>query len=166
MEVINKRRSVREFLNTPIADDKIDLLVRAGLQAPTAVNQQANCFMVVRKRENLDKLVSSLSNVSMLKSAPLAIVVLIDIRKLKRDIMKSQDASSATTLILLEATSLGLGSCWCGIYPNEDRMNIVKEVLNISDDFIPFSVIALGYPKNADALRFIDRYDENKIFFD
>ena len=51
MEVINKRRSVREFLNTPIADDKIDLLVRAGLQAPTAVNQQANCFMVVRKEK-------------------------------------------------------------------------------------------------------------------
>ena len=61
--------------------------------------------------------------------------------------MKSQDASSATTLILLEATSLGLGSCWCGIYPNEDRMNIVKEVLNISDDFIPFSVIALDIQK-------------------
>lgn len=166
MEIINKRRSVREFLSTPIEDEKINLLLRAGMQAPTAVNQQGNCLMVVRKRENLDKLVSALPNVSMLKTAPLAIVVLIDKSKLKREIMKSQDASSATTLILLEATELGLGSCWCGLYPNEDRMKIVKETLNIDDNFIVFSLIALGYPKNQDALRFIDRYDENKIFFD
>ena len=44
LEVINKRRSVRSFNDKPISDDLLELIVRAGMQAPTAVNQQANCF--------------------------------------------------------------------------------------------------------------------------
>lgn len=166
MEVINKRRSVRKFKDKLIEDKDLDLLVRAGMQAPTAVNQQANCFYVVKKKENLEKLGSLLSTASMLKKANAAIIVLIDKSKLKREIMMQQDAASATTLILLEATNLGIGSCWCGIYPNSDRMQAVNEVLNISDNFIVFSLIALGYPEDDNALRFIDRYDESKVYFD
>lgn len=166
MEVINKRRSVRKFKDKLIEDKDLDLLIRAGMQAPTAVNQQANCFYVVKKKENLEKLGSLLSTASMLKKANAAIIVLIDKSKLKREIMMQQDAASATTLILLEATNLGIGSCWCGIYPNSDRMQAVNEVLNISDNFIVFSLIALGYPEDDNALRFIDRYDESKVYFD
>ena len=166
MEVIKKRRSVREFSDKLIKNEKLDLILRAAMQAPTAVNQQANCFLVVRKKENLDKIVNVLPNASMLKSAACAIIVLIDQGKLKREMMKSQDAASATTLILLEATNLGIGTCWCGIYPNEERMRLLSNVLNIKDNFIVFSLIALGYPKDENALHFIDRYDENKIFYD
>lgn len=166
MEIINKRRSVRKFNNKVVTEKELDLLVRAGLQAPTAVNQQANCFYVVRKKENLLKLATTHTNASMLNNASAAILVLIDKRKLKKETMKSQDAASATTLILLEATSLGIGSCWCGIYPNEERMKKASEVLNISDDYLVFSLIALGYPEDENALHFIDRYDESKIFFD
>lgn len=166
MEVINKRRSVRKFNDKLIEDNDLNLLIRAGMQAPTAVNQQANAFYVVKKKENLLKLANLLSNASMLSTASVALIVLIDKSKLKREIMMQQDAASATTLILLEATSMGVGSCWCGIYPNSDRMQAVNDVLKINDNFIVFSLIALGYPEADDALRFIDRYDESKIYFD
>lgn len=166
MDIINKRRSVRKYLNKEISDKDLNLLVRAGMQAPTAVNQQANCFYIVRKKENLELIASLLSNASMVKDANCAIFVLIDKSKLKRANMKSQDAASATTLILLEATNLGIGSCWCGIYPNEDRMKIASDALKISENYIVFSLIALGYPLDSNALHFIDRYDGSKIFYD
>lgn len=166
MDIINLRRSVRKFSNKVVEDNKIDFIIRAAMQAPTAVNQQGNCFYVVRKKDNLNRLGQKLTNASMLKDASAAIIVLIDKSKLKREMMKSQDAASATTLILLEATSLGIGSCWCGIYPNDDRMSAVKEILEIDDKFIVFSLVALGYPLEEDALHFKDRYDENKIFYD
>lgn len=166
LEVINKRRSVRSFNDKPISDDLLELIVRAGMQAPTAVNQQANCFFVIRKKENLLKIKSELTNASMFDTATAAIVVLIDKSKLKREHMKSQDAASATTNILLAATNLGMGSCWCGIYPNQDRMDKLTEIINVSEKYIVFSLIALGYPKDENALRFIDRYDDRKVFFD
>lgn len=166
MEIINNRRSVRSFLEKSIADEKINLLVRAGMQAPTAKNQQANHFLVVRKKENLLKLANKLSNAKMLLSAAAAIIVLIDEDKLLIPKMSTQDGASATTTILIAATSLGLGSCWCGIYPNEDRMAEIRNILNIKDNFKIFSLIALGYPQEENALHFIDRYDESKILFD
>lgn len=166
MEVIKVRRSIRKFSKEAISEENLDKLVRAGMQAPTATNQQANCFYIVRKRENLDILGDKLQNARMLKDANAAIIVLINKNKLNKPTMKSQDAASATTNILLEATYLGIGSCWCGIYPSVERMDIIREVLKLEEDFIPFSIIALGYPENENQFYFIDRYDEAKVFRD
>lgn len=166
MDAIKNRRSIRKFIEKRVEDEKIDLMVRAALQAPTAKNQQANCIYIVRKKENLLKLSEMLPNANMLKTADSALVVLINKNRLQIDVMKSQDAASATTLILLEATHLGIGSCWCGIFPNVEKMNAVKEVLDISDDYIVFSLVALGYPESPGVFHFIDRYDESKVFSD
>lgn len=163
MDIINKRRSVRSFLPDSIAEDKIELLLRAAMQAPSARNQQACKYLVVKERVNLDKIGKLLPNAKMVREAPLAIVVLIDQSLATTPHMMPQDASSATTNILLEATYLGIGSCWCGIYPNTERMENLSRCLDIPKEYQVFSLIALGYPKEKDALRFIDRFDKNKI---
>lgn len=163
MDIINKRRSVRSFLPNPIEEEKIELLLRAAMQAPSARNQQACKYLVVKKRNILDKISDLLPNAKMVREAPLVIVVLIDQSVATTPHMMPQDASSATTNILLEATSLEIGSCWCGIYPNNERMENLSKCLDIPKDYQVFSLIALGYPKDKDALRFIDRFDRNKI---
>ena len=48
---------------------------------------------------------------------------------------------------ILEATHLGLGSVWLGVAPNEERMNNIKEIFDLSDDYYAFSIIVIGYPK-------------------
>lgn len=166
MEVINKRRSVRSYLSTPIESEKLEKILRAAMQAPSAKNQQPCRFLVIQKEETLRALVNVSPNAKMLLEAPCAIVVLIDKTVLTAPLMAPQDGSAATMNILLEATDLGLGTCWCGIYPNPERMKNLTELLAIPNDYQVFSLIALGYPKENDALKYIDRFDQNKIFYE
>jgi nitroreductase len=56
-----------------------------------------------------------------------------------------QDCAAATQNILLTAEHLGLGTCWCGVYPKEPATKQVKEILNLEEGIIPLSLIQLGY---------------------
>ena len=57
-----------------------------------------------------------------------------------------QDCGAATENILLEAVTLGLGACWCGVYPRDERIVGFRELFNINEPKIPFNVIAIGTP--------------------
>lgn len=166
MDIINRRRSVRSYLPDPVEQEKLDLILRAALQAPSAKNQQPVRLLVIQNRERMNQLLTVSPHVKMLAEAPCAIVVLIVKDNLTAPLMVAEDASAATMNILLEATALGLGSCWCGIYPNQERMQNLRNALEIPDQYEVFSLIPLGYPKDPNALHFIDRYDSNKIFYE
>jgi len=166
MDIINKRRSVRSYLSTPVKSEDLEMILRAAMQAPSAKNQQPWRFLVVQNTETLKKLAEVSTNAKMLLEAPCAIIVIIDKTNLKTEMMAFQDASAATMNILLEATSLGLGTCWCGIYPNQERMDNLKSILKVNESYDVFSLIALGYPKDKDALYFIDRYNLNRIHYE
>ena len=72
-----------------------------------------------------------------------------------------QDLSACTQNILLQAVAEGLGAVWLGFYPIEDRVNSLRQYFNIPEHIIPFSVIAIGYPKENKEPE--SRYDESKI---
>ena len=55
------------------------------------------------------------------------------------------DCSAATQNILLAARALGLGSCWIGVYPREERMKNLREMLGLPENVIPFSIVSIGY---------------------
>jgi nitroreductase len=74
--------------------------------------------------------------------------------------MWPQDCGAATENILLQATALGLGSCWCAIYPTK-RVEYFQKLLNLPADKIPFNVIAVGIPKEEFGSRGF--YEESKI---
>jgi len=163
MDIINRRRSVRHFTNKTIEREKIELLLRAAMQAPSARNQQPWHFVVVQERETLQAIATVSRNMKMLNEAPCAIIVLIDKDNLTAPLMAPQDAAAATQNILLKAVALNLGTCWCGIYPREDRMEALEKLLNIPDRFYIFSLIAVGYPSDNDANHYIDRFDSARI---
>lgn len=56
MEIINIRRSIRNFRKEKIEIDKIEKLLRAAMQSPSAGNQQSWEFLVVERQETKDKL--------------------------------------------------------------------------------------------------------------
>jgi nitroreductase len=93
MEIINIRRSVRSYSNKPVEKEKVELLLRAAMQAPSARNQQPWHFIVVDDEETLQALATVSRNVQMLKEAPLAIIVLIDSESLTAPLMAPQDAN-------------------------------------------------------------------------
>ena len=71
----------RTYTPQPIEKEKVDLLVKAAMAAPTAVNKQPWAFVVVDDRKVLDKLAAELPYAKMTAQAPLAIVVCGDLSK-------------------------------------------------------------------------------------
>jgi nitroreductase len=108
-------------------------------------------FIVVHERATLNRFTEVLPNAQMLAEAPLGFVVCGDL-KVAHDQQLSymlQDCSAAIQNVLLAAHLLGLGGCWLGIHPREERIAGVRDILSIPSHVIPVSAIALGYPGEA-----------------
>ena len=100
----------------------------------------------------------------MLLNADVAIVVCGDEAKQVFDGYWVQDCSAATENILIKAEDKGLGAVWLGVYPLEDRVNKLKEVLNLPESVIPLAIIPVGYPdENKQA---VDRFNKERIHYD
>lgn len=149
---IMTRTSIRQFTDQPIPKDTLDLLAKAGMAAPTAVNTQPWKFVVINEKEVLDSL-NQVHPHANLKTATAAIVVCGDMNlMISSEIPKEywvQDCSAATENILLAAHGFGLGAVWCGVYPVEERINDVSKVLGLPKEIIPLNIITLGHPDEA-----------------
>lgn len=161
MEAILKRRSIRQFTNQPIAKDDLTTLLRAAMMAPTARNGQEWEFVVVRDKNTFKEMMHLHPYAKMLEQAACAIIVCGNTQREHAPGYWMADCGAATQNILLAATSLGIGSVWLGVYPNEERMNGLAQILGLPDYVKPLNIIALGYP--AEKKEDLDRFDPAKI---
>ncbi|MDD3999986.1 MAG: nitroreductase family protein [Bacilli bacterium] len=166
MNIIFKRRSVRNYLPDTIEKEKIELMLRAAMQAPSARNQRPWRFLVITKRSELDRLSEVASNLRILKESQAAIFTFFRKDNLLSPLFVQQDMSVATMNILLQATELGIGNCWLGLYPNMERVNLVNKALGTPEGLEVFSLISLGYPKDSEAFHFVNRYEPEKIDYE
>ena len=146
-DAILKRRSIRKYKDTPIPKELILELLNAADAAPSACNRRPLKFYVIRNKDILRALGESGRFTSF--PAPLSIVVAGDMTKtLPRSFADYwvHDAGAATENILLMATDLGLGACWCGVHLQPDAMERVRSLLSLPENIIPFSLIKIGYP--------------------
>ena len=149
VESILTRTSVRAYTEQSVSADTIELLLRAGMAAPSAVNKQPWHFVAVTDKDKLVGLAAANPNAKMAEKAPLAIVVCGDLSKALEGSAQEywiQDCSAATENILLATHALGLGAVWTGTYPKEERVAAVKEVLKLPETIIPLCTIVIGYP--------------------
>ena len=161
MKEIFERRSIRKYSKLPISDDVIEKLLRAAMAAPSAGNQQPWEFIIIKDKNILTDITKVHPYSQMLKEASVAIVICADLDKEKHDGYWVQDCSAATENILIEAQHLGLGSVWLGVYPREDRVKGLKELLDLPERVVPLSIVSLGYP--AEKKGPSDRYDKLRI---
>ena len=166
MENIFVRRSIRKYKNIQIEKEKIEKLLHAAMQAPSAGNQQPWEFLILENKETLGKLSKISPYATMLKEAPLAIIVLSNEEKMRFPEYWQQDLGAATQNILLEAVELGLGSVWLGVAPLKEREDFIKEMFNLPNEVTPFNIIVLGYPSEGQENKFVDRYDEVRVHFE
>jgi len=163
MDVINKRRSIRSFLEKPVELEKIEALLKAAMQAPSAKNQQPWEFIVIDDREILNEL-SKLSNyANALLTAPVGILLVSNVENLLHPEFWEQDMSAATENLLLKAVDLGLGAVWLGINPVPSRVEFVKNLFDLPTHMIPFSVVPVGYSDREN--KFKDRYNQEKVHY-
>lgn len=163
MNSIFTRRSVRQFADKPVEIEKVEKLLRAAMQAPSAANQQPWEFIVVTDKTSLMKLSQYNPYAGSLKNADLAIIVLGNTDRMMYPEHWEQDLGAATQNILIEATELGLGSVWFGTAPNAERMAFIRNLYSIDEKLLPYSVIAIGYPIDENVFKFVDRYDETRV---
>lgn len=156
MNPIFDRASVRDFSKEDVKINQIEEIIRAGMQAPSARNSQPWEFLIVNNEEDI-KAVSTMSPYAKpAENAQKLIITLANTQVLEENGTKEwfqQDLAACTQNCLLEATNLKIGSVWLGFYPNKQRVNALCEYFNIPEHLIPFSVIALGYPKEKPAAR-------------
>ena len=148
MGFILGRRSIRVYKPGDVGDDLVHTLLEAAMAAPSAVAKDPWRFVIVRNRAMLGQIADALPNGGMLRDAALGIVVCGDLEA-AHDRQLSyllQDCSAAIENLLLAAHVLGLGACWLGIHPREDRIRKVSALLGLPPSVLPVAGIALGWP--------------------
>ena len=163
LKFIFDRRSIRRYESRAIPEETVTDLLEAAMAAPSAVAKDPWHFIVVRKRETLDALSESLPNGRMLRYAPLGIVVCGDLEAThdRQESYMLQDCSAAIENLLLAATALGLGACWLGAHPREERMARIRQLLALPSTITPVSAIAIGWPDASKDAR--TRYREDAV---
>ena len=145
------RRSIRLYSPEAVSEAAVQKLLEAAMAAPSAAGKDPWRFVVIRNREMLVSLAAALPNGQMLAGAPLGIAVCGELPAAHDQQLSYllQDCSAAIENLLLCAHVLGLGACWLGVHPREQRVNALKQMLSLPPSVIPVACIAIGHPAEA-----------------
>ena len=145
LDLARTRRSVRDYLDKAVEEEKMQLILEAGRMAPTAVNEQPQRIYVLKSPEAMEKI----RNVTpMVYNAPVVLLICYDKRiswKADRfgDVFDAgeMDACIVTDHMMLQATELGLGTLWIRGYKTRD----VVAAFGLPEHIVPVCMLAIGY---------------------
>lgn len=160
MNPIFERTSIRQWTDQPVEDTLIDQLLKAAMQAPSAVNSQPWEFFVITNSE-LKKKLSEVSPYSHFAAQAPVLLGLVCRKENSCPEYNEIDMGICIENILLEATTLGLGAVCLGIAPEKDRMEAMAQLLDLPETKEAFALIPVGYPKSTHPQ--VDRFDANRI---
>lgn len=165
MKEIFNRRSIRKYEDRAVEKEKIDKILRAAMQAPSAANEQPWEFIVVENKETLKKLSAMSPYSKLVEGSAVTFVLLANSDALRIPTAWQQDLGAAAENMLLEAAYLGLGAVWLGVATADSNAEYTKKVFNLPDNIKPFALISVGYPDNQ-SNEFVDRYNEAKVYYE
>jgi len=146
LEAIYKRRSIREFTDAEISNEQLHELVRAGIWAPSGLNNQPWRFVIIKNPETKELLAEQTHYGHIVRGANALIAVYLNKNDMYDAVKDHQSAGACIQNILLAAEALGLGAVWLGqILKNKAEVN---SILGLADNFDLMAVIALGHPKH------------------
>ena len=160
MNSITHRTSIRKYQDRPVEHEKIEAMLRAAMQAPSAGNQQPWEFYVIEDRTMLEVLSDVHPYAGMVRHAPAAIVSAYR-RECWMPAYAQIDLSIAMENLWLETDQLGLGGVWLGIAPLEDRMQAVERIVGMPDSLRAFAIFPFGYPAEERVQQ--DRFEPERI---
>ena len=163
-KIVFKRRSIRKFLNKPVSDEQLKIILEAAMAAPSAWNRQPWSFIVIKDKEIINNLSNIHQYARMCKDAPVVIAVLGK----TEDEKWIEDCSAATQNMLLTITALGLGTVWVDIrsthYKTDNDEAVAKKILGVPEEWGILNLLPIGYPAEEKEPR--TQYDRGKVFFD
>lgn len=162
IDTIAKRRSIRKYTEKAVEEEKITELLKCAMNAPTAANRQEWHFSVITNKEILSRITNEVSpHMKMMRDAACAILVSGDTRLNPHHEYLCVDCAAAIENMLLAAVELGLGCCWCAVAPREEKIDGMRKVINLDENFYPVGIVAIGYP--AEEKEPNNRFDPSKV---
>lgn len=164
IENIMSRSSVRQYTGQVVPDDTLEIILKAAMAAPSAVDRRPWEFVVLKDQEKRDKIGEAIPGVGDKVKTAGAVVLVCG--NSERFIEKApeywvQDCSAATENLLLAVNALNLGAVWCGVYPVEENVLNVREILDLPANIIPLNVVVIGYPTTPQEPK--DKWDAEKV---
>jgi nitroreductase len=147
MDEIYKRRSYHGGFDgtTKISDGDINAILKAGMNAPSGMDEQPWEFVVIDNRKTLEQLSSVKDSGGTRACATASHVIVICQQPDKRDFAKINTGITAENMTI-EAAHLGIGSLIMGIHSDESVQAAIKNILSIPTDFTAYLMVAFGYP--------------------
>ncbi len=164
MEALLTRRSIRKYRQGDVPDSVVKDVLTAAMSAPSAGNEQAWQFVVIRDHQTLVKMAEIHQYAQMLKEAALAILVCGDLSLQKYKDWWPQDCSAAMENLLLAIHASGFSSVWLGVYPRQERIEGLRKLLGLPEHVVPFAIAPVGIPGEKKGKE--NRYTESKVHRD
>ena len=161
MKSILERTSVRQYTDKKLSDEDVKAILRAAFAAPSARDLRPWYFIVIRDEKKLEEISRFSPYASFLKEAAMGIVVCCDLSRNPRLDYCQQDCAAATQNMLIEAKERGIGTCWLGGYPNDERVVYLRDALQIEEPLMPLWAVSFGYP--AVFGKVTDKWEDNVI---
>ena len=145
LELAKSRYSVRSFQDRPIEEEKLRMILEAGRYAPSAHNNQPQRIYIARS-EGARKKLASVCRCTF--DAPVILVVCYDLDRERKSKMNPGfgfgeiDATIVCTHMMMEATDLGIGTCWVGMFNKQE----LADVLELPKNVVPSGLLVMGYP--------------------
>lgn len=151
LEAISKRCSVRSYSDEPVSDEDLQQVLEAALSAPSANNVRPWHIIVVTDAEKRRRLAQVHQWARFCAESPVVLVFCADAQRQPH--WWIEDTSAALENALIQATALGLGTCWIGIRggegeggPGPEREDYVRELLAIPPHIRVLGLVSLGHP--------------------
>ena len=143
-----QRRSIRKYTSQPIPEEKLRIILKAGLLSPTSKNLHPWEFLVIQDPDKLDNLADCREQgAGMLKGAAAAIIVMADTSV--NDVWV-EDCSIAMSNMHLTAADQGVGSCWIQVRnrmskeEGKDTEAFIRELFAIGETYAVEAILSLG----------------------
>lgn len=148
LKAIAQRCSCRAYTDTPPTEEEIATIVEAGMKAPSGMNVRPWHIVVVTDQQTREKLAQTHQWSFFCAQSPVVFAVCGD--EQASDHWWAEDCAAVIENMLIQATDLGLGTCWIGIRGSEtrgyDREDYIREVLGIPAEIRVSGLIACGHP--------------------
>lgn len=144
--IIAKRKSCRSFLVDEVSIEDIYTILESARWAPSGKNGQPWRFVIVKDSEIIKKISNYSIYKDWMKEANAFVVVYLDKEKsyhYKKDL---QGIGAAIENICLQATEMGIGTCWIGEILAKET--VVNKIINVPQTYELMAIICIGYEKN------------------
>ncbi len=148
IDAIYTRRSIREYTDEPVSMNQLHEIIKAGIWAPSGLNNQPWRFVPILDESIMSKLAEHTHYSHIVLAAKALIAVYLDKNAMYDDVKDHQAAGACIQNMLLAIEAFGLGAVWLGqILKNKEQVN---EILGLDTNLDLMAVLAIGHPKHHD----------------